>query len=52
MDTGYAAPAGHVLTDRYLAGEIAGKPIVSSFIYGIFGKRNQPAQFIDKKDHL
>jgi hypothetical protein len=33
MDTGYAAPAGHVLTDRYLAGEIARKPIVSSFIY-------------------
>ncbi|KAM0881459.1 hypothetical protein ACQ4PT_032935 [Festuca glaucescens] len=33
METGYVAPAGHVLTDRYLAGEIAGKPVVSSFIY-------------------
>ncbi|KAM0928175.1 hypothetical protein ACQ4PT_002316 [Festuca glaucescens] len=33
MDPGCVAPAGHVLTDRYLAGEIAGRPVVSSFIY-------------------
>ncbi|KAM0902934.1 hypothetical protein ACQ4PT_018993 [Festuca glaucescens] len=33
MDPGFLAPADHVLTDRYLGEEIAGHPVVSTFIH-------------------
>ena len=34
MEPGFAfAPADHVLTDDYLGGEIAGRPVVSTFIH-------------------
>ncbi|KAM0881451.1 hypothetical protein ACQ4PT_032932 [Festuca glaucescens] len=33
MEPGYVAPDGQVLTDSYLACEIAGRPVVSNFIY-------------------